>query len=115
MGDWKQRSLDRRDFRHIHGEPEEMPHKKKRPKINKAHCLHEFSKWGEKRSSYGPREFGPPTDRYWLITTHITKTRHCTICRKRDWLHTTETICQKLDENGNVIVVPRYSNTIRSW
>lgn len=115
MSDWKQSSLDRRDFRHTHAGPEELPYKKKRPKINKAHCQHEFTDWDEKRSSYGPRKVGPPTDVHWIVTTYINKNRHCKKCRKRDYIYTTEVITQRLDEDGKVVVIPKYSNTIHSW
>lgn len=60
---WKYSGIMRRDFRHIHGEPEELPHKKKAVKHDHAHCEHHYVET--------------------LRNDRFVRTK-CTLCGKRD-------------------------------
>lgn len=72
MSDWNESSRIRRDFRHIHGGPEEMPHRKKAKHYDRSKCEHVWSEWYKRELK---------SDRWWF--THAT--RYCTKCRKHDY------------------------------
>jgi hypothetical protein len=56
--DWKQSSLDRRDFRHTHDAPEIPPHRRKKKGSDRSKCEHEFKMTDSKRYGIGDREWG---------------------------------------------------------
>jgi hypothetical protein len=72
MSDWNESSRIRRDFRHTHGGPEEMPHRKKAKHYDRSKCEHEFNEW------FVAHTFR--SDVFW----YEHKRRYCTKCHKRE-------------------------------
>lgn len=103
--DWNQSSIDRRDFRHTHGDPEVPRHRKKSKKVNRAHCEHAFTEW-EERFSWGWRQ--PVVTEYQDRTEYRSTgfgwaNRHCTKCRKREYKSFSRALFQIRDAKGILI------------
>lgn len=78
QSDWKQSSLDRRDFRHTHGDPEIARHRKKPVKAKVTRCKHEYL---ELEAEFGPWYTDWKDSR--MQVRYAYDTRNCIKCRRR--------------------------------
>jgi hypothetical protein len=114
--DWKQDSIDRRDFRHVHGDPEVPKWRKKSKKVNRAHCEHTFTEW-EERFSWGWKspevvEFEDRTE-YTSVGWGY-KNRRCTKCNKREFASYARTLFQIRDRKG-ILIKEQLTETPSRW
>jgi len=70
---WGYGGVKRRDFQHTHGGPEEMPHKKKKKKVNRSKCDHQYVITSENSWTF---KSGSST---------IHREYKCTLCGKRQY------------------------------
>lgn len=92
MSEWKQQSTERRDFRHMHDEPEVPRWRKKRKHVDKARCKHEYSEWSERAWKYPERPIIRTQSRNDGYTSQSSTTfeyenRSCKSCGKRQSRH----------------------------